>query len=485
MHARAVDDSSAMQRPTAAESVFRHRAHAGEALARSLLPLASEPDLLVLGLARGGVVIARRVADVLAAPFSVFISRKVGVPGIEEVALGAVAEGGDGVVTDAMAWYIGVPADVLERLAERERLELVRRANMYRGDSSFPDVQGRTVILVDDGLATGATLRAAARAIRRRQPRRVVVAVPVASRFGLDETRADVDDVVAVAVRDTFETVSAWYDDFTPVTDHDVLTALGRPTRRVSGIVHDISSRIVDTERTIEIPVREGQLVADLGTPVDAGFRETGRVSRERDALAILAHGGGSSRDSYRNRYIAGRLRLSGYATLRVDLLTRDEERAGADGASMQLDVPRIAARLTEVCDWAVRGGVYGARRAILFGASTGAAAALMTAAQRQANTLAVVARGGRVDLAGPALARVRTPVLLIVGDADRETMRLNDEAIRQLPRGAKLVRVRDAGHTFAEPGALGGVAEHSVKWLDRVAASRTRLALGSRRSAS
>lgn len=481
----AVDDSSARPRATEPRPVFQDRAHAGDALARALIPFARERDVLVLGLARGGVPIARQVADALGAPFSVFISRKIGVPGIEEVALGAIAEGGDAVLTDAMAWYIGAPPQLIERLAARARVELARQAQLYRDNQAHPEVQGKTVILVDDELRTGATFRAAARAIRARRPRRLIAAVPVASHVGIDEVRGEVDDVVAVVVREAFETVSASYDNLAPLTDDEVLMALGRPTRRVSGIVRDISSRITDTERTIEIPIREGRVVGDLGTPVDAGFLDTGRVAHESDALAILAHAGGSSRDSYRNRYIAGRLRLSGYATLRVDLLTRDEERASADGGSLGLDLTRIAARLTEVCDWAVRCGVYGARRAILFGAGTGAAAVLVAAAQRQANTLAVVARGGRVDLAGPALARVRAPVLLIVGDADRELSRANADATRLLPRGTKLVRVPGAGQTFAEPGALGAVAEHSVKWLDRLAASRTRTGLGSQRSAS
>lgn len=464
---------------------FRDRSHAGDALAQSLSRFATEPDVLVLGLARGGVLIGRQIADALGASFGVLVSRKIGVPGIEEVALGAIAEGNDRVVEDSVAWYIGVPSNVVARLAARERVELARRARVYRDGQALPDVRGRTVILVDDGLATGATMRAAARTIRDRQPRKLIAAVPVASRRGLDDLRGEIDEMIALVVPQVFETVSSSYERFGPLTDDDVLTVLGSRTRRVSGMVHDISGRITDAERTIEIPVYDGHVQADLATPHHFGFRESGRPSREPNALVILAHGGGSSRDSYRNRYIAGRLRLSGYATMRVDLLTRDEQRVDAESGSMRFDVTRLVARLTDVCDWATRAGVYGARRLILLGAGTGAAAALATAARRQGNTFAVVARGGRVDLAGPSLSRVRAPVLMVVGDADRETLQLNKDALRSLPRRAKLIRIPDAGHTFAEPGALGAVAERTVEWLDGLTEKRPRGLLGSRRSAS
>jgi putative phosphoribosyl transferase len=481
----APNDPTAARVPVAGtRAIFRDRGTAADALARSLTRFAAESDVMVIGLARGGVPIARHVASAIGASFSVLISRKIGVPGIEEVALGAIAEGMDDVVTDSVAWYIGVPSDVLERLAARERLELARRERLYRDGHPLPCVEGRTVILVDDGLATGATLRAAARAVRLRRPKRIIAAVPVASRLALDDLRGEVDEIVAVVVTDAFQTVSSSYESFAPVSDDDVLTALGRPARRVSEIVTDITHRITDAERTIEIPITDGCVVADLGTSLHLGSRGRGATLRERGALAILAHAGGSSRDSYRNRYMAGRLRLSGYATMRVDLLTPHEQELDARNGSMRFDVARIAARLTDVCDWAVRAGIYGARRTILIGSSTGAAAALATAAQRQANTFAVVARGGRVDLTGPRLARVRAPVLLIVGDADREAVRLNSDAMQALPRGAKLIRIPGAGQTFGEPGALGAVAEHTVKWLDRLSAKRSRRGLGSKRSA-
>jgi dienelactone hydrolase len=182
----------------------------------------------------------------------------------------------------------------------------------------------------------------------------------------------------------------------------------------------------------------------------------------------VLTNGDGGSRHSYRNRYLAGRLRLAGYATLRVDLLTAEERRAGREMA-MACDLPRITERLTSACEWVARARVRGAHRTILIGASTGAAAALATAARRPAHVHAVVARAGRVELAADVLPHVLAPVLLIVGATDRDAIRRNGEAMRELPRGALLIRIPRASHAFTEPGALGAVAEQTVRWLDHL----------------
>jgi putative phosphoribosyl transferase len=465
--------------------VFRDRAHAGDALGRALARFANESDLIVLGLAPGGAPTARRVADAIGAVFSVLISRKLSVPGVDELALGAICEGSERVVQDPVAWYIGIPSQIVDRLASRERLELTRRIAIYRDGQDVPEMKDRTVILVDDGLASAATLRAAARAVRDKHPKRLIAAVPVSSRAALDEMREEVDEMIALVVPHAFDAVASSYDSFDRVTDDDVLTALGKPTRRVSRIVHDISGRITDAERSIEIPIGDGRLVGDLATAQHFDVHHNDEDPDEPDALVVLAHDGSNSRDSYRNRYIAGRLRLGGYATLRVGLATKAEQATASETGEARLDAACMSARLTDVCDWAVRAGVYGARRMILLGAGTSAAAALSAAAQRQSNTLAVATRGGRVDLASPNFARVRAPVLMIVGEADRDTLEVNRHATQFLPRGAKLIRIPGAGHTFAEPGALGAVAEHTVRWLDGLTTKWSRGLRGLRRSAS
>ena len=467
---------------TARRAAFRDRTDAGAVLARSLIDYRGRSDVTVLGLARGGVPVAREVANLLRVPMDVIVARKVGVPGIEEVALGAIAEGSKRVVADTVAWYLGVPSRIVDRLAARERVELERRVVLYASGLASLDLRGRTVILVDDGIATGATVRAAVRSIREKRPARVVVAVPVASRDAAEDVRLEVDELVTVVTPARFVTVGAAYENFSPVTDEDVLSLIGRPTRRISPYMRDVSDRIGtaltradgrsrDTERTIGIQATDAAIVGDLGVPSFVPSLRRGERAEGARGLVILAHGGGSSRSSYRNRYIAGRLRLSGYATLRLDLLTADEQRMDAATGSLRFDVERLAARLACACDWAEHEGVAGAHHTVLLGSSTAAAAALEAAVRLPGRVFAVAARGGRVDLVADALPRVRTPVLLMVGGADRESVRRNSDAVDRLPRGAVLLKVPRAGRTLEEPGALGFVAEHLVSWLDRLEA--------------
>jgi putative phosphoribosyl transferase len=343
------------------------------------------------------------------------------------------------------------------------------------------DLQGKTVIIVDDGVATGATMRAAVRSARDRGPARVVAAVPVASRASAHDVRHEVDDFIAVVTPARFDTVSSAYDDYSPVSDDDVLSMLGRPHRHGSPMVRDISERMgtaltraegrMDVhERTLAIRALDAKLVADLGLPRHAPAKRGLRPSGVR-GLVLVAHSGGSSRNSYRNRYLAGRLRLSGYATLRIDLLTSDERVMDDEKPSYRFDIDRLATRLASACDWAESEGVPGAHRTVLLGAATSSAAALVAAARRPGRVFAVASRGGRPDLAVDALPNVKNPVLLIVGGADDQTLRHNTSAIDRLPRGAVLVRVPRSGHGFEEPGALGLVGEHLVSWLDRLEA--------------
>jgi len=460
-------------------ATFRDRAAAGRALAQSLGAYRGRSDVIVLGLARGGVVVAREVADALRASIGVIVARKVGVPGIEEVALGAVAEGGHRVIADTVAWYLGVPSRIVDRLAERERAELERSVAAYRTSLPPFDVRGRTVIVVDDGLATGATMRAAIRSVREKRPARVVAAVPVASRPAAAEVQNEVDDLAVVVMPPRFHTVSASYENYSPVSDDDVLTLARQPARRVSRVVLDISGRLGaaltrtekplrDTERTIGIPAFDATVVGELGHPrIGRSPKRWERPEGVR-GLVILANAGGS-RNGYVERYLAGRLRLSGYATLRLDLLTREEQFADEAGTSRRFDVERTAARLAGACEWVEREGVAGAHRTILAAAGAAAAAALVTAVRRPGRIFAVAARSGRVDLAAAELRHVDAPVLLIAGAEDRDALRRDNDAGEQLRQGAVTIRIPHAGSTFEEPGALGAVAEHTVGWLDQL----------------
>jgi predicted phosphoribosyltransferase len=208
--------------------IFRDRTDAGRRLAARLGEYAGRPGLLVLALPRGGVPVAFEVAGSLGAPLDVFLVRKLGVPGYEELAMGAIATGGVLVVNEAVVRELGISGEVFEEVAGRERAELERRERAYRGERPAPEVRGRAVILVDDGLATGSTMRAAAAALRRQKPARVVVAVPVAAREACDEFRAEVDEVVCAATPEPFHGVGRWYEDFSQTTDEEVRVLLAR-----------------------------------------------------------------------------------------------------------------------------------------------------------------------------------------------------------------------------------------------------------------
>jgi len=205
---------------------FANRREAGKKLAEKLMGKLmmdpNRPDVLVLALPRGGVPIAYEVARALHAPLDVFLVRKLGVPGYEELAMGAIATGGVRVLNEEVTSQLDLPDSVIDEITHREQQELERRERLYRGDSPAPNVQGRTVILVDDGLATGSTMRAAATALRRMKPLKIIVAVPVAAPEICEEFRSEVDEVVCAVTPEPFMAVGAWYSDFSQTSDEEV-----------------------------------------------------------------------------------------------------------------------------------------------------------------------------------------------------------------------------------------------------------------------
>ena len=206
--------------------MFRDRREAGRRLADALSPFAAEPDLLVLGLPRGGIPVAYEVARALHAPLDVFVVRKLGVPGHEEVAMGAIASGGIRVLNGTMIRQLHIPPATVERVVRAEQRELERRERAYRGARAAPDVRGRTVILVDDGLATGASMAAAIAALRRQSPASIVVAVPVAAAETCDALREMADICTCVETPRPFHGVGQWYVDFEQTTDAEVRALL-------------------------------------------------------------------------------------------------------------------------------------------------------------------------------------------------------------------------------------------------------------------
>src|SRR5712672_166447 len=202
--------------------IFRDRTDAGRFLAKKLARYKCRTDVLVLGLPRGGVPVAFEVAKALHAPLDVFLVRKLGVPGHEELAMGAIATGGVRVINEDVVRMLQIPDAVIDAVAAREQQELQRREHLYRDDLPPPNVQGRTVILIDDGLATGSTMRAAVMALRKQHPARIVVAVPVAAPSTCSELQAEVDEIICAQMPEPFYGVGFWYEDFSQISDKEV-----------------------------------------------------------------------------------------------------------------------------------------------------------------------------------------------------------------------------------------------------------------------
>ena len=214
-------------------SRFRDRAEAGQLLAQALDEYAGRDDVIVLALPRGGVPVGCEIARRLRVPLDVFLVRKLGVPWHPELAMGALASGGVQVLNDEVVRAYGIPQHVIGAVATHEQEELDRRAREYRGDRTFPSLEGRTAILVDDGLATGSTMRAAVAAVRKEKPAAVIVAVPVAASQTCGELQHEVDRIVCLRTPEAFSAVGAWYEDFSQISDDEVRALLAAATSKV------------------------------------------------------------------------------------------------------------------------------------------------------------------------------------------------------------------------------------------------------------
>jgi putative phosphoribosyl transferase len=443
--------------------VFRDRIDAGRRLASALLRYRDEAPI-VLGLPRGGVPVAYEVARALKAPLDIWVARKIGAPGNEELGLGAIAEGGETYLNEDLMADVGVTAGDVMEIAHRKAAEVDERVQRFRQGRPPPDLEGRTVIVVDDGIATGGTVLAALRAIRRRHPRRLILAAPVASARTLESLRPEVDEVVCLDEAPNLLAVGAYYEDFRQTKEVDVSTLL----ERARGGYADAKgsegrrARSRGEEIPVEIEIDGVHLEGDLTIPDGA----TGVV--------LFAHGSGSSRHSPRNRFVAEMLQNAGLATLLFDLLTAKEEAENEVTGRLRFDVELLAAR---VLGAAVAVREMAETRPLkigYFGASTGAAAALIAASKRPDLVSAIVSRGGRPDLAGPYLNDVLTPTLLIVGSADTEVLALNRAASELLRGPRQLALVQGATHLFEEPGALEEVARVAGAWFVRYLGART-----------
>lgn len=431
--------------------VFRDRTDAGRQLAEALVA-ANLGECAVLALPRGGVPVAAPVARVLGAPLDVIVARKLGVPGHSELGFGAIAEGGVAVLNRDLIERLGISRLQIDSVIAIEQKELDRRVDLYRSGRPLPDLSGRTAVLVDDGLATGYTARAGLEALLKLGAKHVVLAVPVGARATADELRRDGYEIVCLQVPEHFVAVGQWYRDFAQTSDSEVLDLLSSvpaarrdPAGNRSRLVHDVS-----------IPAGQAALPGRLTVPSKAC------------GIVIFAHGSGSSRLSPRNIEVAEALNAVGLATLLFDLLTPDE----AGDRRNVFDINLLGGRLIAATKWISEQPPRGLAGLPIFyfGASTGAGAALVAAAKLGNRISGVVSRGGRPDLAGAALSRVSTPVLLIVGGADREVLELNRQAAAVMRSEVQIAVVPGGGHLFEEQGALQEVSRLAATWLKNLA---------------
>ncbi|WP_414515752.1 phosphoribosyltransferase [Nostoc sp. PCC 9305] len=216
--------------------LFKDRRFAGQVLAKELSAYANDPNVLVLGLPRGGVPVAFEVAKTLNAPLDVLVVRKLGVPDQEELAMGAIASGGVRIVNKYIISLEKIPDEVIARVALQEERELERRERLYRGNRPLTDLQGHTVILVDDGLATGATMWAAVVTVRKQQPAQIVIAVPVAAPETCQELETEVDEIVCISKPRPFQSVGLWYESFPQTTDEEVRDLLAKAAKNGEAI---------------------------------------------------------------------------------------------------------------------------------------------------------------------------------------------------------------------------------------------------------
>ncbi|MHB1503051.1 MAG: phosphoribosyltransferase family protein [Acidimicrobiales bacterium] len=441
--------------------IYRDRFEAGRLLGESLAPLKADHPV-VLALPRGGVPVGAGVASALGAPLDVIVVRKIGVPFHPELALGAIGEHGARFIDTDLARRAGVSDHQIAEVDRSEQAELRRRVERYRDGRPPMDLAGRIAIIVDDGLATGATARVAARIAREQGATRVVIAVPVAPRDTIAHLRSEADDVVALQAPKDFYAVGQWYDNFDQVSDEEVSALLRRygseanptaMTNHESGPGQQpYASPEQPIEREVAIPAAAATLEGHLSLPM--GPR----------GVVLFAHGSGSSRKSPRNQAVAQSFGRASFGTLLFDLLTPTE----AQNRHNVFDITLLASRLLAATAWLSHQPEAGDLPFGYFGASTGAAAALRAASEPGNMVGAVVSRGGRPDLAGEHLASVRCPTLLIVGGADLEVLELNRSAAASLTCEHRVVIVPGATHLFEEPGALEAVARLATSWFSQ-----------------
>jgi len=439
--------------------LYDDRFDAGSKLARRLEPFRGQ-NVVILGLPRGGVPVAFEVATALRAPLDVLVVRKLGVPAQPELAFGAIGEDGVRVINDSVVRAAGLRDDAMDEVERQQRTELQRRSERFRRGRDRILLTGRIAVIVDDGMATGATAQAACQVARAQGASRVVLAVPIGPDDIVERLTGYADEVVCLNTPAFFAAVGQGYRNFTQTSDDEVVALLDRAS--------DGYRPATATGSAAAPPLRDEEIHVTVGTVSVAGHLT---IPEHPSGVVVFAHGSGSSRHSTRNRYVAEVLNAAGLATLLFDLLTPAEERNRAN----VFDTELLASRLVDVTGWLAGQSDTTSLAVGYFGASTGAGAALVAATDPRVTVRAVVSRGGRPDLAGSALSNVVAPTLLIVGGRDEMVLELNRRAQAAIPGECKLVVVPGATHLFEEPGTLEQVAKLARDWfIDHLSSSTT-----------
>ena len=394
---------------------------------------------------------AFEVAQALQAPLDVLVVRKLGVPFQPELAFGAIGEDGVRVLNDAVVREAHLDGDDMDTVERKQRIELRRRAERFRRGHDRISLTGRIALIVDDGIATGATAKAACQVARAHGASKVVLAVPIGPDDIVARFAGYADEVVCLETPAYFFAVGQGYRNFTQTSDEEVIALLDRARRNFA------EAAAIDA--AADPPLRDEE-VRVLAGPVTVAGHLT--IPENPRGIVVFAHGSGSSRHSPRNRYVAEVLNQAGLATLLFDLLTPAEERNRAN----VFDIEGLAGRLVDVTGWLASDPDTASLPVGFFGASTGAGATLVAATDPSVKVGAVVSRGGRPDLAGRYLAAVAAPTLLIVGGRDEVVLELNRRAQAAIPGECELTVVPGATHLFEEPGTLEKVAELARDWF-------------------
>jgi putative phosphoribosyl transferase len=473
--------------------IFKTREQAGKKLVPLLKGLKLS-DPVVIALSNGGVPVAAQVASALHADLDVLAVKKFGTPEAPEYVIGALTEEGYYYIHDSAFTRLGLSLSEIEVILLQKQALVLEKISLFRHEKPLTSVTGRDVILMDDGLASGASARVSLKYLKSKNPKNIILAVPVCSRKITDALTQDGQQVVCLQTTEGLHPVSDFYEDYFHVTDQKVIQLLHAHQKlKASTPLKSSEGRSSSSIPSIpSIPSISSSLTSDGSSP-PSGATHSQSISRQEvliedfrskdlslkklvlpgilqipspcSGIVLFAHGSGSSRLSPRNQLVAQLLNQGGLGTLLFDLLTPEE----AQQRENVFQIPLLGSRLVFAMNWLksqVHTPSFASLPLGLFGASTGAAAALWAAAQPHSQIAAVVSRGGRPDLADAFLSGVHAPVLLIVGFEDQAVIERNQEALTHL-KNARLHLIAHATHLFEEPGALEEVAQLAAEWFN------------------